>query len=240
MDNIEFMRRARAIATYPTLYVMGGFGCRLGKDWYRTDSGYNKTNAAKIEPYKNTNPLTFGFDCVCLVKGILWGFTGDEKKENGGSKYESNGVPDYSVKQMKAECTDISSDFDEDKLVEGELVFLKDNSHVGIYVGNGEVIESTPAWKGCVQKTLLPSRNSSNYEKLPVRKWDYHGKSKYITYKTKTTAAATTPAAEVALAALTKAELSKAQAEKQRDEAIAKFNAAQTKLNNIKTIVTSN
>lgn len=180
MKASEFIARAKAVSMLPTQYLMGGFGCRLGLDWYNADYTWNKNNRAKIDSKKKTNPLTFGFDCVCLVKGILWGFSGDPKKEYGGSVYQSNKVPDWSISQIKENtCSGFSTNFDD--IEEGELVFIG-NSHVGIYIGNGEVIESTPAWKCCVQRTLLPSRNSSNYEKLPVRKWDNHAHTSFIEY----------------------------------------------------------
>lgn len=169
----------KAIATYklPTQYLSGGYGCRLGKDWYDKTYSWNKANAKKIEEKYNTNPITFGFDCVCLIKGILWGFEGVSNEPYGGAVYDSK--TDYSVSEMMRTCPDLSTDFD--NIDEGELVFLG-NSHTGIYIGNGEVIESTPAWKCCVQRTLLPSRNTTNYEKLPVRKWDMHGHSSLIDY----------------------------------------------------------
>ena len=99
-------------------------------------------------------------------------------------------------------------------------------------VGEGEVIESTPAWKGCVQKTLLPSRNSSNYEKLPVRKWDLHGKSEYIDYTS-------LPSQELMQL---REQLKAAKADiMNRDETIkmlrVQINSLQTVINNVRKIV---
>ena len=176
----EFVTKAKDTALLQTCYLMGGFGCRLGKDWYNANYTWNKNNAKIIDAHKNTNPITFGFDCVCLVKGILWGFTGNESKEYGGAVYESNNVGDITIAAFKKSCSDLSTDFTKDPEA-GELLFLG-NSHIGISIGNGEVIESTPAWRCGVQRTLLPSRNTTNYEKLPVRKWDMHGHSSYIDF----------------------------------------------------------
>ncbi len=173
MTEKQLVEKALFVASLKTCYLQGGFGCRIGKDYYNPNWAWNKDNASIIKKNSNTNPITYGFDCCCLFKGILWQFEGNPNLEYGGSKFKSNGCPDVTVAELKKTyCPILSVDFD--NIDAGELVFLGD-SHMGIYVGNGEVIESTPAWKCGVQKTLLPSRNSTNYDKLPVRKWDCHG-----------------------------------------------------------------
>ena len=79
-----------------TLYVMGCFGAPLttaNKKRYTTNHSYNKA-AARLKMINAASEDTFGFDCVCLIKGILWGWCGDKSKTYGGAKYASNGVPD--------------------------------------------------------------------------------------------------------------------------------------------------
>ena len=173
----EFIKRAELMLKTNTCYLQGGFGCRLGKDWYNKDYSWNSSNKTIIQKHTNTKPITFGFDCNGLVKGIIWGFNYDASKEYGGAVYKSNDFPDYSVSALKQNCLKLTTDFG--NILPGELVFIG-SSHVGIYVGDGEVIESTPAWDCCVQRTLLPSRNTTNYDKLPVRKWDTHGMLAYL------------------------------------------------------------
>jgi hypothetical protein len=77
---------------------------------------------------------------------------------------------------MIAKCSGVSTDFsDINKIAVGEVVWLP--GHIGIYVGNGLVVECTPAWANCVQFTSLgkiPGYNS--------RKWTKHGKLPYVTY----------------------------------------------------------
>lgn len=164
----------------PTWYVMGGFGARLGKDYVNYQYKYNRENRAGIEAHYNTNPLTFGFDCVGLIKACLFfGFEANQNEEFGGAKYNSE--QDITISAFKKSCPSVSTDFSEGATEAGELVFIG-TSHIGVHIGNGEVIECTPAWKGCVQKTLLPWRNSTNYDALPVRAWDCHGKSSFIDY----------------------------------------------------------
>ena len=97
-----------------------------------------------------------GYDCVGLVKGVLW-----------EGNYASNGVPDISADAMIGRCKSVSTDFS--SIAVGEFVWLK--GHCGIYIGEGKVVESTPAWSNGVQITSLSARN-----------WQKHGKLPYIEY----------------------------------------------------------
>ena len=183
MTNQELAAKALEIVKMPTYYVMGGFGQRLltrnGEpvDWYNRDYDYNKKHAKEIAAHTNQIPVEFAFDCICMIKSIAWGFIGSASLPYGGAKYESNGIPDMSISKLAASCPKRSTDFTHIDV--GEIVFLG-TSHVGIYVGDGHVVESTPAWKNGVQLTLLP--DLLNPDKLPVRKWNWHGKPSYFTY----------------------------------------------------------
>ena len=113
--------------------------------------------------------VVWSFDCVNMIKGILWGWNGDTSKNNGGAVYTSNGVPDVSANGMINLCKNVTSDFSNIDI--GEAVWM--NGHIGVYIGNGEVVECTPAWQNKVQITKLSQRN-----------WLKHGKLPYITYQT--------------------------------------------------------
>ena len=177
MKNDEFVYRMKNVLNMKTYYVMGGYGARLGVDYVNYDLQYNVQHRDQIEKKYNTKPLTMGFDCVCLMKSVLfWGFTGDTSKPFGGAVYDK--TTDFSIAEIEKNSTR-SNDFENIEI--GEFVFIG-NNHIGVYIGNGEVIESTPAWKCGVQRTLLPWRNSTNYEKLPVRAWDFHGKYNKIDF----------------------------------------------------------
>ena len=90
---------------------MGGFGCRLGKDWYDKTYAWNKDNAELIESRSNTDPITFGFDCICMLKSLWWGFDGDTSKPYGSAVYASNGVADMSIASLKKSCSKIMQSF---------------------------------------------------------------------------------------------------------------------------------
>ena len=177
----DFLNNLYKALNANTCYLQGGFGCRLWvPDYYNPGYSWNKANAGIIKDHSSPALQAYGFDCVCLIKGALWGFAADPKKEYGGSVYKSNGVPDCTTKALSQTCRDLSTDWTK-PLDVGELVFYDEGcSHVGVYIGNGCVIESTPAWACGVQKTLLP--NITNPEKLPVRKWYSHGHTSYIDY----------------------------------------------------------
>lgn len=176
MKATDFVNTARDIANnYKTLYVMGCFGAPLNstnRKRYANNCDYNR-QAKRTAMINAATSDTFGFDCVCLIKGILWGWNGNKNKTYGGATYASNGVADVNADTMitSTYCYDISTDFTNIQL--GEVVWMK--GHIGIYGGNGEIIEASPAWKNKVQITKITSR-----------KWLKHAKLKYIDYATST------------------------------------------------------
>lgn len=184
MSNQEFANKAIDIANnYKTLYVMGGWGQPLNdnnKLILINKNAYNKKIADNIN--KATSD-TFAFDCVCLIKSILWGFNGDVNKTRGGAIYASNGVKDVNADTMmtKKYCTDLSSNFS--KLEVGELVGM--TGHIGIYVGDNKVVEATSAWEGKVLISTLDNKGRRIKNGKQIGNWTLHGKSIYLDYKTK-------------------------------------------------------
>lgn len=162
-----------------TLYVMGCFGAPMNesnKKRYCNNHSYNK-QAARTAMIKAASDDTFGFDCVCLIKGLLWGWNGDKSKNYGGAAYASNGVPDIGADSMMNACSDISTDFSNIQV--GEAVGMP--GHIGIYIGNGLAVECTPAWKNCVQITAV--HNIGKKAGYNGRTWTRHGKLPYVTYE---------------------------------------------------------
>lgn len=53
--------------------------------------------------------VVYGFDCVNLTKGILWGWNGNKNAYYGGARYASNSVPDVSADGMIAKCYAVSA-----------------------------------------------------------------------------------------------------------------------------------
>lgn len=179
MKSIEFVQKAKDIATsYKTLYVMGCFGSPMtttNKTRFCNNHSYNKT-ATRTRMIMAATSDTFGFDCVGLIKGILWGWTGDKSKVYGGATYVTNGVPDKDANQMINLCKNVSENFS--NIVPGEVVWMKD--HIGIYIGDGLAVEATPKWKNCVQITAV--HNISTKPGYNGRTWTKHGKLPYVEY----------------------------------------------------------
>ena len=182
MKASEFVKKLEDVAkNYKTLYVMGCFGAPMNdpnKTRYCNNHSYNK-QAARTKYIQAATADTFGFDCVCLLKGILWGWNGDKSKTYGGAVYKANGVPDIGADQMIKVCSDISTDFSSIEV--GEAVWM--SGHIGVYIGEGLAVECTPIWKNCVQITAC-NCSKSGYN---TRNWTKHGKLPYVEYDVKST-----------------------------------------------------
>lgn len=100
-------------------------------------------------------------DCSGLVKGILWGYPDD-------GKYASNGVPDNNADTIITKCKNVSTNFN--NISRGEFVWM--SGHCGIYIGDGQVIESSPKWENGVQITKLSQRNWKKHVELPWIDYD--------------------------------------------------------------------
>ena len=179
MKAETFVKKAKDIANnYKTLYVLGCFGAPMtasNKKRYTSNYSYN-AQATRKRMIMNASSDTFGFDCVCLIKGILWGWNGNKNAVYGGAKYCSNGVPDFGSDGIMNYCTGVTTNFS--NIVPGEVVHMK--GHVGIYIGDGLVVECSPAWKNKVQITACGNIGSrSGYN---TRTWVNHGRLKYIEY----------------------------------------------------------
>lgn len=153
MEVKQFVDTAEDIArNYRTEYRLGGIGEHNGNLWY--------------------------FDCVGLIKSILWGWCGDTNYSRGGAVYESNGVPDVGANKMFSDyCYDKSSDFT--KIEVGELVWL--DGHIGIYIGNRLVAEAT-SWKNKVILSDLGMQGQRLSNGQQCYSWTSHGKCQFIDY----------------------------------------------------------
>lgn len=181
MKASEFINKLKDVANnYKTLYVMGCFGAPMTaankKRWIEKEH-YNYNNKeARVKLINAASTDTFGFDCVNLIKGVLWGWNGDKKKTYGGAKYNSNGVPDVNADGMIKLCTGVTTNFSD--IQPGEAVWCK--GHIGVYIGDGLAVECTPAWKNKVQITAV--KNVGTKSGYNARQWTKHGKLPYIDY----------------------------------------------------------
>ena len=166
MTSKEFITELLKVANMKTYYIKGGFGLVLNASGKKRAISSYKWNADRADKINSLDPATFGFDCCGLVKGVLWGFNGNLKKTYGGAVY--NQSEDLNEKGLFNICNEISDDLT--NIIPGEFLYMP--GHCGIYIGNGNVVESTPSWKNGVQIT-----------ELGQRKWKAHGKLPQIQYE---------------------------------------------------------
>lgn len=151
----DFINKLKHIVSLPTTYysVAGG-------DWAKW------------------NGKSWNFDCVILVKAILWGWNENKNHAHGGAVYGSNGVYDDSADTIINRCKNVSSSFK--NIVPGELLYMA--GHVGIYIGDGQVIECTAAWEGKVLYSKIDNSGNRSRNGIYAGKWLKHGKLPYIEY----------------------------------------------------------
>lgn len=102
-------------------------------------------------------------DCVGLIKGYMWSDTPTSKPV-----YKSNGFPDVSADTLYNMCERKGTSLGSLPEVAGVAVFMK--GHVGIYIGNGEVIEARGHAYGVVNTKLA---------RRPWKRWAYIEGVKY-------------------------------------------------------------
>lgn len=140
---------------YPTWYTLqkqAEIGALVGQGWY-------------------------GFDCVGLIKGLLWGWSANPATYNGGAIYLANGVPDLSANGFFNICTNKSSDFK--NIVVGAMLHV--NGHIGVYIGNNQALEVTTRWDNGVGVQLSGVQNLGNLQ-TKSRKWTSWGLCPYLDY----------------------------------------------------------
>lgn len=101
-------------------------------------------------------------DCVGLIKGYLWCDTPD-------SEPIYKAAQDVAVSGLYMVCPE-SGSIDTMPDIPGVCVFMRDMSHVGVYVGDGYVVEATGHARGVVKT------------KLAGRGWGLWGKPRWISY----------------------------------------------------------
>lgn len=178
MTNIELVEQLKKIANnYQTLYVNGGIGYRLTPSGKSRALGNpkNRKNLIRKAKINKATDTTWAFDCNNLILAVANGWCGDYNKTYGGANWDNPKW--YTTEELLNKGSNISSNFNEIEI--GEMVWIQ--GHVGVYVGNGQVIECTPNWKYCVQFTNLG--NVPQYKKGNYRVWKKHCRLHMIKYE---------------------------------------------------------
>lgn len=146
---------------------------QLGKPYWWGTFGQTASAgllAAKRQQYPNYYtagdfPAQFGqkvHDCVGLIKGYLWCDTPD-------SEPIYKAAQDVAVSGLYDTCKEYGSIGTMPEEL-GVCVFMRDMSHVGVYIGGGDVVEATGYARGVVKT------------KLAGRGWGLWGEPRWISY----------------------------------------------------------
>lgn len=170
MNNKEFIQKLKFADGKNTVYMWGTFGAPVTDSLIdgkakQYPAWYSARKIAQLKSLVGKN--YFAFDCIGLIKAVLWEWDGSNKTSYGGAQYASNGMPDISANGYIKLCKSVSTNFS--AIEAGEAVWMP--GHIGVYIGNGDVIEATPSWENGVQVV-----------KLSARKWEKHGKMPQIEY----------------------------------------------------------
>lgn len=171
MKNSEFVKKLLTVFDYKTCYASGTFGQSATPEFIdqkakQYPEWYTPKRVSMLKALPDDTKL---FDCIGVIKGVMWGFP--------NMTYNSNGVADINANSAWNMATEKSDDFSNVQV--GELLWLP--GHVGVYIGEGKGIECTPSWKNKVQITAVS--NIGAIKGLNSRKWKGHGKLPFIDYE---------------------------------------------------------
>lgn len=141
-------------------------------------SHYTSSRTAKYKQHIAAKEVCA--DCVGMIKGYAWTNGGDGVFEAIGTgkdiknSYKANNCPDKSANGMFSYAKSQGMEWGTiDTIPEIPGVAVRYDGHVGVYVGNGYVVEERGFNYGCV-KTKLAGRKWLHWYKLP---WIVYGEN---------------------------------------------------------------
>lgn len=162
-NNLDLVQWAIAAYEADWGYVMGTYGLVLTEDLLEAKLIQLPDDVGPYEEFIRSNYLGMRTaDCVGLIKGYSW-----LDVDTGEIGYATNGMPDVGADQLYNNATEkgpIST------MPEIPGLIVHADGHVGIYIGDGYVIEAMGTRYGVV-KTRVANRNWTGWCKNP-----------YITY----------------------------------------------------------
>ena len=170
LELVEYVKKCLELGEN-SVYVYGSWGNKLTASF--CDNKYNQyptvnTKARTAKYKKLCDGKHYGFDCVGLIKSYYWGGYGKAKYDSK-TDVSANGM--YNKAKVKGNISTI------DKTRKGLLVQM--DGHIGVYIGNDEVIECTISTKFAKQSHGLGGVCKT---KLADRKWEHWLECPYIDY----------------------------------------------------------
>lgn len=154
-NNLDLVAWAQTALDARWGYVWGTYGQVLTRELFESKLAQFPDDIGVHESFIRANWVGGRTaDCIGLIKGYSW-----YNPETGSIDYGSNGMPDVNADQMYQLAT-IKGPISTIPEVPGLLVWT--SGHIGIYIGNGEVIEAMGTRYGVV-KTQLSSRRWTNW-----------------------------------------------------------------------------
>lgn len=146
-------------------YWLGGFGQKATKALYnqnKTRLGYGSWDVYDQDVGKKVH------DCCGMIKGYCWTDSPDAFFES--PQYVTNGCGDWNVAMMYSRCTETGS-IKALPEIPGLLLFNASKGHVGVYIGNGELIEAHSTARDVI-KSKVKDRNFTMWGKASWIKYD--------------------------------------------------------------------
>ena len=178
--NDGLVKHAKMALELNTKYMWGGILREITPayiDLLRSIYGNNSATGYTVARWNSLKALVgqnyFGVDCIGLIKSYYW--SGKPNGGTGSPKYETTGFPDVNAGMMYQQAKEkgpISTMPD----IPGLIVYSKSHPHVGIYIGDGETIEST-----------LGSRGDGVVKHKLDNFWEFWFKCPFIEYLTSPT-----------------------------------------------------
>ncbi len=163
MDNMQLVEFCKKALSEGCGYVWGTFGQKLNENILREKIHQYPTHVGIYSNFIKANWLgKRTMDCAGLIKAFLW-------DNNGVPTYNSE--TDYNVGMFAGRTVENGTMDSIPKDVIGLLVWKK--GHIGVYIGDGKVIEANSTKRGVIQ-TSLEGPNSTG--------WTHWGKCHLIKY----------------------------------------------------------
>ena len=145
-------------------YVWGTYGNILTESLFEYKLEQYPEGVGNYEDFIEANWLGGRTaDCVGLIKGYGW-----LDPDTLTIGYATNGMPDYSANQMYRSAS-VSGTIDTMPDTPGLAVWF--DGHIGVYIGNGQVIEASGTRKGVV-KTELDGRGWTHWLEIEYINYD--------------------------------------------------------------------
>ena len=158
-NNIDLAKWAENAADKQWGYVFGTYGTVLSEEMLRTKMNQYPSDVAVYEEFIRENWLgRRTADCVGLIKGYGWFNTASQEIEIG-----ANGMPDIGSDGMYANATE-KGPINTIPEIPGLAVWHA--GHIGIYIGDGKVVEAMTTTVGVVVTDVF-SRSWTHWLKIP-------------------------------------------------------------------------